>query len=161
MKRCNTITGLLVLLCVSAGYTQPAIGNRAPEISLIDINGIVQNLSETKRMIVLVDFWASWCVPCRRSNRELLPLYKKYKNKGFEIFAISIDQNLDDWKKAIKADKIKWKQVVDAEGLNGPAVTSWGIEQLPTSYLLDKEGIIIAIDPAKKDIEKYLKKSLH
>ena len=158
--------GKIFIICVLFTFitgtlrAQPGIGKPSPEISLEDRNGIIQRLSDNKGRVVLIDFWASWCGPCRRSNRELTSLYERYKNKGFEIFAISIDQNKEDWKRAILADKIKWKQVIERGGWDAPVALTWGIEQIPSSFLLDKEGIIIAINPTKKEIERYLKKAV-
>ncbi len=160
MKGKIIITSLLLSFIAGALLAQPVIGKPSPEISLEDKNGVIQHLSDNKGRVVLIDFWASWCGPCRRSNRELTSLYERYKNKGFEIFAISIDQNKDEWKRAIQADKIKWKQVIESGGWDTPVALTWGIEQIPSSFLLDKEGTIVAINPTKKEIERYLKKAV-
>lgn len=160
MKGKIIITCILFTFITGALWSQPVVGKPSPEISLEDRNGVIQHLSDNRGRVVLIDFWASWCGPCRRSNRELTSLYERYKNKGFEIFAISIDQNKEEWKRAVLADKIKWKQVIERGGWDAPVTLTWGIEQIPSSFLLDKEGTIVAINPTKKEIERYLKKSV-
>lgn len=160
MKGKIIISSILLTFIAGALWAQPVIGKPSPEISLEDRNGVIQHLSANKGRVVLIDFWASWCGPCRRSNRELTTLYERFKNKGFEIFAVSIDQNKEEWKRAILADKIKWKQVIERGGWDAPVALSWGIEQIPSSFLLDKEGTIVAVNPTKKEIERYLKKAV-
>ncbi|MFM9909640.1 MAG: TlpA family protein disulfide reductase [Chitinophagaceae bacterium] len=154
----NTIVTCLIAFSSGTLFAQPVIGRLAPEISLKDIYGVTQKLSDSKGKIVLIDFWASWCMPCRRSNKDILPLYNKYKSKGFEIFAVSLDEKPTDWKSAILADKIKWMQVIEEGRWDGSVATTWGIELLPTTFLLDRDGIIIAINPTKKQILSLIKK---
>jgi peroxiredoxin len=159
MKKMIAPIVLFLFVFVTAIQAQPKIGEAAKEIALKNPNGVEERLSDYKGKIVLVDFWASWCLPCRRSNRELQSLYSKYKDKGFEIFGISLDQNITDWKNAISTDRITWKQVSEMGGWNAPVALAWGIEQLPSSFLVGKDGKIIAVNPTKEEIEKHLKKS--
>jgi thiol-disulfide isomerase/thioredoxin len=107
-----------------------------------------------------LDFWASWCSPCRYANKGLAKIYDKYKSKGFEIYSVSLDTEKEDWVKAIKKDKIKWMQVLDPGGWDTPTAVNWQVFQLPTSYLIDKEGRLIAMDLEGKDLEKALKEIL-
>jgi len=95
------------------------------------------------------------------SNRQLVKLYSKYKSKGFEIFGVSLDQNIKDWVKAIAKDKISWPQVIDDRGWEAQTAIDWNIYQIPTSYLINKDGTIISINPEKKDLEKALKELLN
>ena len=153
------ILGLLQVLLFATVHAQPKIGTIAPEIALNDQNGQLKSLSSLRGKVVLVDFWASWCMPCRRSNRQMAPLYRKYQPKGLEIFGVSLDEDPAAWKKAMVADKIKWWQVNES-GWNAANAMAWGIEMLPTAFLLDKEGRIISIDPTPVELEKYLQKAL-
>lgn len=160
MKHLKVLVALLCILSTTSLHAQPKIGETVPEISLTDINGSSQQLSALRGKIVLVDFWASWCAPCRKSNRELAPIYSKYHGKGFEIFGVSLDKNVDDWKKAMTADKIKWIQTNEAGGWEAPIALKWVIEQLPSSFLISKEGKVMAINPSARQIEDHLKKQL-
>ena len=139
---------------------QPSIGQQAYEITLPDVKGVIQKLSDQKGKIVLVDFWASWCGPCRKANPGLGVLYSKYKDKGFEIFGVSIDEEKSAWKKAIANDRIRWKQVIAPGGWEAPIALEWKIEQIPSSFLLNAEGKVIARDPSKEEIENHLKSIL-
>lgn len=151
------LLAFVILMMVSVkSLAQPAVGQDAFEIILPDVNGIAQKLSDHKGKIVLIDFWASWCGPCRRANPGLGKLYSKYNPKGFEIFGVSLDDEKNAWKKAIAADRIKWKQVIASGGWDAPVAIEWKLEQIPSSFLLDQQGKVIAIDPSKEDIEKYL-----
>ena len=93
---------------------------------------------------VLLDFWASWCGPCRRENPNVVAEYAKYKDKGFEIIGISLDENKDKWIQGIKDDKITWPQMSDLKGWESEAVSTYGIKGIPFTVLLDKEGNVIA-----------------
>lgn len=106
------------------------------EISLSDYAG--------KGKYVLIDFWASWCPPCRDEMPAIVDLYKKYKNKGFEIVGVSIDDNNDNWKKGIADLKITWPQMSDLKGWKSPLAETYGVTNIPQMFLLDKDGNIIA-----------------
>jgi peroxiredoxin len=147
----------LVLLASSQVKAQIKQGYAAPDIALPAVNGDTIRLSSLKGKVVLLDFWASWCGPCRSSNKELTKLYPKYKAKGFEIFAVSIDAGRNNWLKAIRQDKIDWLQVNDPGDWNAKIVAQWGLYGIPTSYLIDKDGKFIAMDLRGKDLEKALK----
>jgi thiol-disulfide isomerase/thioredoxin len=138
----------------------PRQGMPAAEIALPSVNGDTLRLSSLKGKVVLIDFWASWCGPCRSSNRSLVKLYSKYKSKGFEILGISLDESDDAWKKAIAKDKISWLQVIDHGGWEAKTAANWNIMALPTSYLMDKDGRLIAMDLDKKQLESALKELL-
>ena len=129
-------------------------GMMAPEISLPNVHDSVVNLSSLKGKVVLVDFWASWCGPCRASNPSVVRLYNKLKGKGFEVFGVSIDSKKSNWVKAIKQDKIKYTQVNDNGGWNSNVAATYGVDMIPTSFLLDKTGKVIAIDAEGKELQQ-------
>ena len=136
---------------------QPRQGQLATEVALPSLSGDTLLLSSLKGKVVLLDFWASWCGPCRSSNRELTKLYPKYKNKGFEILGVSLDDEQAKWKTAIVKDKITWLQVNDPGGWDAKTAMRWNISAIPTSFLIDKEGKLVAMDLAGKELEKALK----
>ena len=148
----------LLLMASLNGYAQPQIGEQVQEIALKNANGETEKLSDLRGKLVLIDFWASWCGPCRHSNKDLVKLYSKYKSKGFEIYGISIDDNAEAWKKAIATDRITWKQVNEQGGWESSLANAWKIEVIPSSFLLDKEGKLIARDPTASEIERFLKR---
>ena len=136
---------------------QPKQGQLAREVALPSINGDTIRLSSLKGKVVLLDFWASWCGPCRTSNKNLVKLYPKYKDKGFEILGVSLDDEKGKWKNAIKQDKINWLQVNEGGGWEAKTALAWNISAIPTSYLIDKDGRLIAMDLEGKELEKALK----
>ena len=148
---------LLCILFVNKMNAQPSQGQLATEITLPSVAGDSLRLSSLKGKVVLLDFWASWCGPCRSSNRELVKLYPKYKNKGFEILGVSLDDEQAKWKTAITKDKITWLQVNDPGGWEAKTAMSWNISAIPTSFLIDKEGKLVAMDLTGKEMEKALK----
>jgi len=117
----------------------------APEISLPSPEGDIIKLTSTRGSIVLLDFWASWCSPCRTENPNLVRAYKQYHSKGFQIYQVSLDKTRDAWLKGIQDDHLeKWIHVSDVKYWNSVVVPLYKIESIPFNYLLDKEGRIIA-----------------
>lgn len=133
-------------------------GAIAPEISLPDPDGKTQSLSSLRGKIVLVDFWAGWCAPCRRENPNLVKAYNKYHSKGFEIFQISLDKTKPEWVAAIKQDGLNWIHVSDLKYWGSPVARQYGIESIPANYLLDKDGKIIGSNLRGADLEAELDK---
>ncbi|MFP4489519.1 MAG: thioredoxin-like domain-containing protein [Bacteroidales bacterium] len=121
------------------------IGTVAPEIALPSPEGDVIKLSSTRGQYVLLDFWAAWCSPCRRENPNLVEAYEKYSDEGFEIFQVSLDQTREAWLEGIEEDNLDdWIHVSDLKYWSSEVVPLYGIESIPTNYLLDQEGRIIA-----------------
>ena len=109
---------------------------------------------------VLVDFWASWCGPCRAENPHVLKVYDKYKGQGFDVFAISLDDKKDNWLKAVKDDKMPWAQVSDLKGWKNEAAQYYNITAIPMNYLLDSDGKIVAKNLRGDNLEKEIAKLL-
>jgi peroxiredoxin len=151
------ITLLIAFLISYVAVAQPRQGQPATEIALPSASGDTLRLSSLRGKVVLLDFWASWCGPCRSSNKELTRLYPKYKNKGFEILGVSLDDEHSKWKKAIEKDKITWLQVNEPGGWEAKTAMKWNISAIPTSFLIDKEGKLVAMDLTGKELEKALK----
>jgi len=122
---------------------KPGIGSTAPSIDLPDADNKTFSLSQLKGKYVLVDFWASWCAPCRRENPNLVAAYKKYRNKNFTILGVSLDEDRNSWMKAIKNDKLDWQQISDLKGWNSAVVPLYGFDGIPYNVLIDPAGKII------------------
>ncbi len=137
--------------------SEQLVGGPAPNIVSKTVNGKPFALSSLRGKLVLLDFWASWCAPCRVGNRALIPIYEKYKSKGFEIVSFSMDDKANLWKDAIKADGIPWTQVSDLQGLKGSETAkSYFIQSLPTIFLIDELGNVIAQNISKEELEQIL-----
>ncbi|GAB4401544.1 MAG: hypothetical protein OHK0053_24370 [Microscillaceae bacterium] len=118
-----------------------AVGKPAPEINLLDRNGQNIALSSLKGKLVLIDFWASWCVPCRRENPNVVKVYDRYKNQGFEIYGVSLDRNREAWLKAIAEDQLTWLHVFDG---SSEAAQTYAVQAIPATFLIGKDGKILA-----------------
>jgi glutathione peroxidase-family protein len=151
---------LLTVTASAEAQLQPNITDSRLDFSLPDLKGDSVRLSSMKGKVFLLDFWASWCVPCRFSNKQLVKLYTKYKNTGFEILSVSLDENQKDWKKAVNKDKITWLQINDNGGWNAVSALKWNINAIPASFLIDKAGNVVAFDPEKQELENKIRQLL-
>ena len=127
-----------------AKTSAPTIGSMAPDFTMNDTEGKPFTLSQLKGKYVLVDFWASWCGPCRGENPNVVAAYNQFKNKNFTILGVSLDENKEKWLQAIKADKLQWKQVSDLKGWENATVSLYGYDGIPYNVLIDPQGKIIA-----------------
>ena len=137
--------------------TRPAPGDILPEIVLPGPNGDTLRLSSTRGMVVLVDFWAAWCPPCREENHNLVKIYDMWHWRGFEIFQVSLDLRREDWTEAIRNDKLgRWKHVSDLKYRDSEVVKKFGLTEIPASFLLDREGRVIAVNLRGDDLKEKL-----
>lgn len=133
-----------------------SVGQPAPEIELPNPDGTIVKLSDLRGKYVLIDFWAAWCKPCRQENPNVVRLYNQYKDKGFEVFGVSLDRTKEDWVKAISDDGLTWTQVSDLKYFNSVAAELYQIDAIPATYMVDPEGKIIAKDLRGPSLENKL-----
>lgn len=133
------------------------IGSQMADFVQADTSGRPVKLSSFRGKYVLVDFWASWCGPCRAENPNVLKVYDAYKDKGFTVLGISLDDKAANWKKAIRDDKMPWTQLSDLKGWKNEISTSYGIQGIPSNLLIDPTGKIIAKDLRGAMLEMKLK----
>ena len=154
------------------------LGEPAPDIAMADVNGSIKRLSDLKGKVVLLDFWASWCGPCRRANPHVVETYHKYKDQGFTVFSVSLDgldartknrfpadqlesqmqKQKQRWLDAIAKDKLVWDtHVSDLKKWDSDAAATYGVRSIPTTFLIDRDGNIAALNP-RNTLEQELKK---
>ncbi len=141
------------------------VGDKAPELMFLSPDGEMIELSSLKGSMVLIDFWASWCGPCRRENPAVVDAYQSFKNKkfdngkGFTIYSVSLDKVKDRWIKAIENDKLIWpNHVSDLKGWQSAAAVRYGIRQIPDNFLIDGDGVIVAKRLRGDDLKEVLKR---
>ena len=133
-----------------------SVGSEAPEIALPTPAGPIMRLSDLRGKYVLIDFWASWCGPCRRENPNVIKTYAAYKDKGFEIFGVSLDQDKAAWTNAIAKDQLTWPHVSDLQYWNSVAAQAYQVSSIPMTFLLDPQGKIIAKGLRGDSLNQYL-----
>lgn len=136
------------------------IGDKFVDFAQKDTSNKVVKLSVTEGKVVLLEFWGSWCGPCREENPSLVKIYNEFKQKGFEIFGVASETDKQQWKKAIKADRLTWINVTDLNGSNNKASMIYGVSGYPTNFLIDKDGTIIVKDVHGEDLRNWLLKIL-
>ena len=163
IKFFSLVLTLLVLASFAPGRPAktPKVGQLAPDISLTSPDGKVIQLSSLRGQIVLIDFWASWCGPCRKENPYTVEIYEEYKEKGFTVYSVSLDQNKAAWQKAIQKDGLVWgNHVSDLKGWRNKAAADYGVEAIPATFLIDRTGTIIAKDVHGGELDKAVRKAL-
>ncbi len=163
------LLSIILFLGVSQAQAQmPAVGTKATELNYKNPEGKDISLSSLQGNIVLIDFWASWCGPCRRNNPAIVALYNKYQGKkfikgvkGFTIYSVSLDQNKTNWINAIKQDGLVWPyHVSDLKGWYADGAAKYGIRSIPQTVLVDETGYVIAINPTHSLVEQLVDKKL-
>lgn len=139
-----------------ANMTAVKVGDTAPDFTLPDPSGKMISLHSFRGKYVLVDFWASWCKPCRMENPNVVKAYQQYKNRNFTVLGVSLDQKKDAWLKAIQADGLAWNHVSDLKFWDSAVVPLFGINAIPTNFLLDPQGKIIAANLRGDALEQKL-----
>jgi peroxiredoxin len=147
----------------AAGGEEPSaikVGQIAPDFTLPDPSGKMISLSSFRGKFVLVDFWASWCGPCRQENPNVVKAYQQYKGKNFTILGVSLDKTKDKWQEAIKADGLAWSHVSDLKFWDSSVVPLYGLNAIPTNFLLDPQGKVIASNLRGPALEAKLQEVL-
>lgn len=138
------------------------IGDEVPNITLADVNGKTVSLISLKGKIVLIDFWASWCGPCRVENPNVVAAYNLYKDKGFTVFSVSLDSNKDQWLAAIAKDGLTWpNHVSDLKGWQSDAAKLYSVKGIPATFLIDREGKLIAMNLRGEELQAKLAELLN
>ncbi|MFN7675139.1 TlpA family protein disulfide reductase [Flavobacterium sp.] len=144
----------------SPKVVKPAVGTVAPNFKAPTPSGKIVSLKESLGKVTLIDFWASWCQPCREENPKVIALYNEFHKKGFNIISVSLDDNTEDWKNAIAKDGLTWTQVSNLKEMKDPIAIQYGITQIPTTFLLDSDGKIVAIDLFGEDLKAKINELL-
>lgn len=153
----KSVTAFLVRM---AKLRSVQIGQPAPDFTMNTMDGKTVKLSDLRGKYVLLDFWASWCMPCREENPNVVKAYHKYKDRNFTILGISLDKDPVAWKQAVIADGLSWTHASELKDFESPTVRMYQIESIPASFILDPQGKIIAKNLRGADLDSFLNKTL-
>lgn len=169
-KILNILLALLILGYIGYYfYKQPkyANGEKAPAFTATIMDGSEFALEDLEGKYVLIDFWGSWCGPCRRESPDIVALYQKYNNaqftnaNGFEVISIGVENKEERWKSAIEKDGLNWKyHIAQMDRFKSPIVSQYGVKEIPTKYLLNEKGEIIGVNQSVKEIDLMLSRRL-
>ncbi|MGV3696135.1 peroxiredoxin family protein [Flavobacterium sp.] len=132
----------------------------APDFKAPNPNGKMVSLKESLGKVTLIDFWASWCAPCREENPNVVALYSEFHNKGLNIISVSLDKDPTKWKDAIAKDKLTWTQVSNLKEMQDPIALQYNVTQIPTTILLDSKGKVVAVDLYGEDLKEKVEELL-
>jgi thiol-disulfide isomerase/thioredoxin len=153
------IAAAILIAIIWYRYRQPRFvaGEQAPDFQVTLIDGSTARLSDTKGKYTLLQFWGSWCGPCRAENPDLATLYQKYHAQGFEIFSVAIEQNPRNWQRAIAEDGLIWRyHSMESADFGGPVSRQYNIKSIPTLFLLNPDGNIMGVNQAPDELDKIL-----
>ncbi|KKL88540.1 hypothetical protein LCGC14_1923650, partial [marine sediment metagenome] len=141
-------------------YGNPKVGQKYIDFQQEDTDGNLVKVSDVLGQYTLIEFWASWCGPCRNSNPDLVKLYKDYNDSGFEILGVSLDDNRSNWLKAIDADKLTWTNISDLKGSENEGAIRYGVNGIPDNVLIDSSGTIVGRYLKPEDLREIFEKKL-
>lgn len=154
------LIGIIACMGIHAQSQTANITDPRLQISLPTVKGDSISLASLKGKVILVDFWASWCGYCKANNKDLVKTYSKYKDQGFEIYGISVDDDKQNWVKAIDKQKLTWLQVIDPRENGAESARKWAVSGLPATFLINKNGDVVAIDLDGKELDAEISRLL-
>lgn len=138
-----------------------SIGQKAPDFSAPNPEGKTVSLKESLGKVTIIDFWASWCGPCRMENPNVVRIYNKYHDKGLNIIGVSLDKDGDKWKEAIEKDQLEWAQISNLQFWEDPIAADYSVRAIPATFILDENGVIVAKDLRGDELESKIKELLN